>query len=129
MDSIKDVDAFLTGLCHRILGRHGGTQIFLFGAKGEPFWAARVPVKQEELFLLSDALDLLEATEAHRPKPFLARDSLKGFTVAALDEQQDLYIVLFDEGPSRPAAEARVTAVLKELAPYVEPLRRVWLHS
>lgn len=127
MLSIDNLDAFVTGLCHRILARHGGTQIFLFGPQGEPFWAARVPVQQEELLRLSEALDLIEATEALRPKPFLARDSLKGFTIAALDDRHDLYIVLFDEGPSRPAAEARIAAVLQEMAPHAEPIRRAWL--
>lgn len=126
MKSIQDVDAFLAGLAHRVLSRYGGTQIFIFGPRGEPFWAARVPVRQEELLLLSNALDLIEATESLRPKPFLARDSLKGFTVAALDERHDLYIVLFDEGRTGPVVEARVAEAVHEVSLHLDPLRRAW---
>ncbi len=53
MVSINDVDGFLAAVSHRILSRYGGTQIFLFGPQGEPFWAARLPVRPEESHQLS----------------------------------------------------------------------------
>ncbi len=45
-------DAFLTGLLHQLLARHGGLQVFLFGGEGDPFWAARTPLDRSELRLL-----------------------------------------------------------------------------
>lgn len=120
-------DAFLIGLLHRLMSRHGGTQVFLFGGDGDPFWAARTPLHQSELRLLSDALDLIERLEKDRPKPFIGHDPNGRFTFAALDGRADLYVVVFAEGPDREAAEARVVAMRDELLPVAEPIRRLWL--
>ena len=120
-------DAFLTGLLHRLLSRHGGSQVFLFGAEGDPFWAARTPLDPSELTLLREALDLIEALEENRPKPFVGHDPGRRFTVAALDSQEDLYVVVFADGPDREAAEARVVAMRNELRVVAEPVRQAWL--
>jgi hypothetical protein len=39
----------LDAVLARLLARHGGRQIFVFGAEGTPFWAARVPVDPREV--------------------------------------------------------------------------------
>src|SRR5438045_2193496 len=42
-------DQELLPLLHGLLAQHGGTQIFLFGPEGLPFWAARTPLARREL--------------------------------------------------------------------------------
>ena len=114
-------------LVDRVLGRalaqRGGRQIFLFGAAGDPFWAACNPVEPEELEQLDDALGLIERLEQTRPKPFFAYTPRRDLLVAALDAQEDLYIVVLDAGPDTEAAEARVAVIRQELGPHVGSLR------
>jgi hypothetical protein len=124
MTNSSATDAFLTGVLHRMMRRHGGSQIFLFGGEGDPFWAARTPVKQMELTLLRDALDFIEALEGNHPKPFVQHDPRERFTVASLDRSEDLYLVVFADAPDRALAEARVVAIRADLWPEVEGGRR-----
>jgi hypothetical protein len=111
--------AALDALLRRLLSRHGGRQMFVFGHAGEPFWAAHVPLSPSDLAKLDHALALIESTERTRPKPFfVAEDHL---VVAALDEAADLYfVVLYEPGPV--AAEARVAAMRAELRPHAVAL-------
>ena len=122
-------DAFLTGLLHRLMARHGGTQVFLFGGEGDPFWAARTPLSHSELRLLGEAVDLLQSIEGTRPKPFVGHDASGRFTVAALDAKEDLYVVVVADGPDRAVAEARVVAMRSGLADVADPIRQVWLRN
>ena len=46
----------LDAILQRLLARHGGRQMFVFGSSGEPFWAAHVPVAPEDLSCLERAL-------------------------------------------------------------------------
>lgn len=121
-------DAFVVGLLHRLIGRHRYTQIYLFGPAGEPFWAAQMPLDEAELPLLSEALDLIESAEAAHEKPFIAHDRQGRFVVAAIDGNEDLYVVLVT--PDREAdvkhawvSRERIEDVRKEIAPHVAALR------
>jgi hypothetical protein len=115
-------EAAVDALLQRLLARHGGRQLFLFGAAGDPFWAARNPVESHELEALDAALHLLERLERSRPKPFFSYDGGAGFLVAALDAAEDLYFVVLDDaGPE--VAEARVAIIRSELAPIASDLR------
>ena len=60
MQSGPLTDQELVPLLGQLLARNGGTQIFLFGPEGAPFWAARTPLEQRELKTLSAALELIE---------------------------------------------------------------------
>jgi hypothetical protein len=115
-------EAAVHALLQRLLARHGGRQLFLFGPDGDPFWAARSPVEARELDVLDAALSLLERLERSRPKPFFSYDPDAGFLVAALDAVEDLYFVVLDDaGPE--VAEARVGILRGELAPFANVLR------
>lgn len=112
----------MDALLQRLLARHGGRQLFLFGSAGQPFWAAREPVEAHELQVLDAALFLLERLERSRPKPFFSYDPRARFLVAALDAEEDLYFVVLDDtGPE--VAEARVGILRGELAPFANTLR------
>jgi hypothetical protein len=119
-----DAAALVDGVLGRALAQGGGRQIFLFGATGDPFWAARNPVQAEELDRLSEALGLIERLEQTRAKPFFAYTPRRDLLVVALDAREDLYIVMLDAGPDTEAAEARVAVIRQELAPHVGSLRK-----
>src|SRR5262245_49881390 len=108
-----NVAAVLNAVLGRVLARHGGRQMFVFGAEGSPFWAARLPVAPEELGYLERALELIERLESTLPKPFFAFDDAYRLLVAALDVQSDLYFVVL-EGSGQEAAAARVAAIRVE---------------
>jgi hypothetical protein len=108
-------DELLVGFLHRMMARHAASQLFLFGPAGEPFWAARTPIHPWELTILSEAIDLLQALEADRARPFAAVDPRRRFHVAALDFREDLYVVVFDDGLEPKAAEARVACLAPRL--------------
>lgn len=118
----------LNAVLGRLLGRHGGKQIFVFGAKGAPFWAARLPIEPEEMGYLARALELIEQLEATRPKPFFAFDDDHRLLVAALDATSDLYFVVLEE-PRREASAARVAAIRHDLLPYASTMRRELRHG
>ena len=120
-----DVEALLAQLQRR----HGGEQIFLFGASGDPFWAARTPVEEAEIEELNQALTLLQQLEEKRPKPFFAYTPKRDLLVAALDSTVDLYIVVLAAGPDREAAEARVALIREELAPHAKALRELLVRT
>jgi hypothetical protein len=107
----------------KMLARHRGSQIFVFGSTGKPYWAARSPVEPGELELLDTALDRIEEVEAHRPKPYLSHDAERRLLVAALDGKEDLYVAVLQSGRDPQASAARANLLRKDLAPYMEPLR------
>jgi hypothetical protein len=113
----------------RLLARHEGRQVFVFGPTGAPFLAARLPVRPEEIPALDRALALIEQLEAHRPKPFFEYDAEHRLLVAALGSRGDLYFVVLDETLGPLAAEARVAVFRDELAPLAPTLRDMLLAS
>jgi hypothetical protein len=118
-DQASVVDALLS----RLLTRHGGRQIFLFGPAGEPFWAAHLPVAERDLDLLDRGLALLAQLEASRPKPFFAHDRERRLVVAALDGAEDLYVVVLQEALDPEPAELRAALIRRDAAPDLLPLR------
>jgi hypothetical protein len=118
-DQASVVDALL----RRLLARHGGRQIFLFGPAGEPFWAARLPVAEHDLDLLDRALALLAQLEASRPKPFFAHDRERRLVVAALDGSEDLYVVVLQDALDPQPAELRAALIRRDAGPDLVPLR------
>src|SRR5262249_3290651 len=116
-------DQELLPLLHQLLAQHGGTQIFLFGPEGAPFWAARTPLARSELATLTSALELIEDTEQKVRRPFFARDAAGGFVVAALDHRDDLYLVVVAAEKDPASAEARAVAIRSSLAPVTDRLR------
>jgi hypothetical protein len=121
---MRDANAasVLNAVLGRVLARYGGRQIFVFGAEGSPFWAARLPVEPEELGYLERALELIERLEVTLPKPFFAFDDEYRLLVAALDAQSDLYFVVLEDS-GQEAAAARVAAIRLELNPYAPVMR------
>jgi hypothetical protein len=118
-----DIDALAERVLRDVLKRHAATQLFLFGPSGEPFWCARKPVKNDDLFLLEKALGLIEAVEATKPKPFIDHDSAGRFSVAALGDDSDLYVVCINPMPDRQVAETRVVELRDDLRPRVQDFR------
>ena len=120
--------AIVDSLLRRFLARYGARQVFVFGSTGEPFRAGRLPVEREELVGLQHALDLIEQMEAAaRPKPFFARDVENDLLVAALEEKEDIYVVVLGASDDGEPLEARVALLRAELVPYVGSLRG-WLN-
>lgn len=118
-----DIDALAERVLRDVLKRHAAEQVFLFGPSGDPFWCARKPVKRDELFLLEKALGLIEAVEATKPKPFIDHDSGGRFSVAALGDDSDLFVVSINPMPDRQVAEARVVELRDDLRPRVQDFR------
>ena len=119
-----DLTSEVPVMLKRVVARHGATQAFLFGPSGQPFWAANTPVANGELPVLSAALDLLESLEAAHSRPFMAHDPAGRFIVAALDSQEEFFLVVISVDPDRHAAEARVAAMRRDLQPVIAPLRQ-----
>lgn len=83
-------------------------QVFLFGPKGERFWA-KESVARAELEWLERAITSLEQHEANHPRPFVVAPLGQPFTAMALDAEGTLYAVVLTQRRS-PSAEARVTS-------------------
>jgi hypothetical protein len=116
--------ALIEAVLSRMRARQQWQQIYVFGAEGEPFWAAKMPLQEWELPLFSEALDLIADVEPSRPKPFIAHDSLGRFIVGALDMREELYVVLVPPaGEAASACEDAVARAREELAPYLDVLR------
>jgi hypothetical protein len=107
-----------------MIARFGGRQIFLFGPTGTPFWAARAPVSEADYNRLDVALALLERTEQERPRPFFAHDAANNLVVAALDEREDLYVVVLHDEVDPAPAEMRVGVLRQEFAGELGALRK-----
>ena len=114
----------IVGLALRaVLSAYRAEQLFLFGPDGNPFWAARTPVQPQELTILERALDLIAAVEGKRAKPFVARSSDAAFSIAALGEDSNLYLVVLASDSHGAPAEGRVALMRDKLRPAVEHLR------
>ena len=117
------IEALAERVLRDVLKRHAAEQLFLFGPSGDPFWCARKPIRGNELFYLEQALGLIQAVEATKPKPFIDHDSAGRFSVAALGDDSDLYVVCVNPTPDRQAAEARVVELRDDLRPQVQDFR------
>ena len=89
----------------RMSTQHPAQQSFVFGPKGEPFWAHFAP-RPDELELLTRALSVLEDCES-RPAPLTIRGASGQFTAMVLDQERSLYLVLLSKPTARAPAEAR----------------------
>ena len=69
------------------------------------------------------ALGLIQAVEATNPKPFIDHDNGGRFSVAALGDDSDLYVVCINPMPDRQVAEARVVELRDDLRPRVLDFR------
>ena len=107
-------------ILQRLMTREGVRQAFVFNSEGDPFWVGRRPLLPDELELLDQATTMLEDAEKNLPKPFVAHDETHRFSVAALEQDTDLYLVLL-HGPA--ANEARLALVRQEAAELLRPLR------
>lgn len=114
----------VAAVLERALANQGTQQIFVFGPEGAPFWAARTPVLQDDVAHLERALRIIEQLEPSQPKPFFACAPGGEFHLAALDAEEDLYVVVLARDPDPVHAEARVRRVLLELAPHATSFRR-----
>jgi len=119
----SEIDALVSRVLRDVLKRRSARQVFLFGAAGEPFWCAEHPIRPDDLMLLEHALGLIQTVEAYRPKPFIDHDPRGLFTIAALGEDSDLYVVVMNSLPDRIAAEARVDLVRADLNGELRALR------
>lgn len=89
----------------RLTTLHPGRQLFIFGEKGEPFWAHFEP-SQIELELLTRALSVLEGV-ATRPAPLTVRGASGQFTAMVLDAERSLFAVVLPVPSKRMPGEAR----------------------
>lgn len=76
----------------RLTTLHPGRQFFIFGEKGEPFFAHFEP-HQAELEVLRRALCVLEELET-RPAPLTVRGASGQFTAMVLDAERSLFAVV-----------------------------------
>jgi len=118
-----DPRAVVDAILQRVLSRFAYRQVFLFGPSGDPFWAARLPVTEKELALLGAGTKLLERTEAERQRPFVALDVRRSLLVAALDEREDLYVVVLQDLSRGAPAETRVANLRSEMQADLPVLR------
>jgi hypothetical protein len=119
-------DTFLALLLTRARLNHGGAQIFFCGPKGEPLHVARRPIHPAELELLGEALGLLPELERAQPRPLRASDPGGRFTLAALDEEHDMFVMIFEKPAEAEAREARALAIRKEIEPHTARLRKIF---
>lgn len=89
----------------RLTTLHPGRQFFIFGEKGEPFFAHFEP-HQAELEVLRRALSVLEETEA-KPAPLTVRGASGQFTAMVLDAERTLFAVVLLVPLKRLPGEAR----------------------
>jgi hypothetical protein len=90
----------------RLTTFHPGRQLFIFGEKGEPFWAHFEP-SHSELEVLTRALSVLEEAEV-RPAPLTVRGASGQFTAMVLDAERSLFAVVLLTPAKRMPGEARV---------------------
>ena len=100
------VQAALDVAIERLTRQHPGRQFFIFGAKGDPFFAHFEP-STSELELLNRALSVLEKAET-RPAPLLVRGASGQFTAMVLDAERSMFAVVLWTPATRKPAEARV---------------------
>lgn len=91
----------------RLTRLHPTSQVFVFGAEGEPFWARWAPFPAE-LETLRRALVLLEE-QAGREAPLTVRGAAGDFSALVLDAERTLFAVVLMASSPRLPAETRPT--------------------
>ena len=119
-------DTFVAMLLTRTRLQHGSEQIFLFGPRGEPLHVARKPIKPAELELLEEALALLQDQAPALPRPLRVSDPTGRFTLAALDQEHEMFLMIFEKPVPAETREARATAIRGAIAPHTERLRQIF---
>jgi hypothetical protein len=119
-------DAFLAMLLMRTRLQHGSDQIFLFGPKGEPLHVARKPINPDQLALLDEALALLPALEQQASRPLRMSDPGERFTLAALDDEHEMFLMVFEISATAEVREARALGIHRDLARHAEKLREIF---
>jgi hypothetical protein len=119
----SDLDVLVSRALYEHLARHGGGQILLFGPEGKPHWAARVPLDEREQRAFRAALSGIKRLEKDHPKPFMSRHPNGDCVAAALDDREDLFVVLFADLPTEDLAETRIAAARADLAKAAERIR------
>ncbi len=121
----SDLDLLVSQALFEYLAHHGGGQVLLFGPEGKPFWAARVPLDEREQSAFRASLSGIKRLEKEHPRPFLSRNPSGDCVAAALDDREDLVVVLFADVRTQAAAEARVAAARAELAETAARIREL----
>ncbi|MDP2269279.1 MAG: hypothetical protein Q8K32_01035 [Archangium sp.] len=103
------VQAALDVAVERLTRLYPRRQFFIFGAKGDPFFAHFEP-SLAELELLNRALFVLEKSET-RPAPFVVRGASGQFTAMVLDAERSLFAVVLWIPANRKPGETRVDRV------------------
>jgi hypothetical protein len=117
-ETMKQIKAHL----RRERVRLGATNVFLFGPKGVPFWAARLPVSPAELEILKRSLDAIEAQLGLQARPFFGHVPERQFSYGALVEDELSFVLVLTD-PDRTRAEARVARVGEDLRRLLAPQR------
>lgn len=119
----SDPRAIVDAILQRVLSRFAYRQMFLFGPKGDPFWAARLPITEKELALLDAGTKLLASSEVDHARPFVAHDMRRALLVAALDDAEDLYAVVLQDLSRGSPVETRVAHLRAEMLGDLPTLR------
>lgn len=83
----EELESFTKRILARVRLQVRVGQAFLFDGEGDMFWPARKPVKQEEVDILSEALDLVEHIERHQRRPCIGHGVGGRFSVTAFSEE------------------------------------------
>lgn len=111
----SDPRAIVDAILQRVLSRFAYRQMFLFGPKADPFWAARLPITEKELALLDAGTKLLASSELDHARPFVAHDMRRALLVAALDDAEDLYAVVLQDLSRGSPVETHVANLRAEM--------------
>jgi len=95
------------------------TQAFLFDGAGGSFWPAYAPISPEELVLLEEAIELTIELEQELKKPFIGHDPNRRFSITAMSEESNLYLVCLNLDPKREAAEVALVDMRAALVPHL----------
>jgi hypothetical protein len=99
------VQAALDVAIERLTKLYPARQFFVFGEKGEPFWAQFEPTTIE-LEVLTRALSVLEERE-NEPAPLTVRGVSGQFTAMVLDAERSLFAVVLIRASTRIPGERR----------------------
>lgn len=108
LDFRSVTQAALDVAIERLTVLHPARQLFIFGEKGEPFWARFEP-SHAELEVLKRALSVLEEAE-QKPAPLTVRGASGQFTAMVLDPERSLFAVVLLSPARRLPGEKRAPA-------------------
>jgi hypothetical protein len=106
LDFRSVTQAALDVAIERLTALHPEKQLFIFGEKGEPFWARFEP-SHAELEVLKRALSVLEEAEHRPPAPLTVRGASGQFTAMVLDAERSWFAVVLMSPVRRLPSERR----------------------